>query len=148
MAVLTAAIRVATIKLGYKELKPSQELAVRSLVDDGRDVFVSLPTGSGKSLCFCVLPGVFDEIRKSPGSSLVIVVSPLVALMKDQVKAMTDRGASAVYVGDCDEKGFNEISDGRKQLLYMSPCSQIYNGEILFKVLYSKQILLSMKHTV
>ena len=89
MEVLTAAIRVATIKLGYKELKPSQELAVRSLVD-GRDVFVSLPTGSGKSLCFCVLPGVFDEIRKSPGSSLVIVVSPLVALMKDQVKAMTD----------------------------------------------------------
>ena len=55
MEVLTAAIRVATIKLGYKELKPSQELAVRSLVD-GRDVFVSLPTGSGKSLCFCVLP--------------------------------------------------------------------------------------------
>ncbi len=50
MEVLTAAIRVATIKLGYKELKPSQELAVRSLVD-GRDVFVSLPTGSGKSLC-------------------------------------------------------------------------------------------------
>ena len=66
-------------------------------------MFVSLPTGSGKSLCFCVLPGVFDEIRKSPASSLVIAVSPLVALMKDQVKAMTDRGASAVYVGDSDD---------------------------------------------
>ncbi len=103
MEVLTAAIRVATIKLGYKELKPSQELAVRSLVD-GRDVFVSLPTAdSGKSLCFCVLPGVFDEFRKSPGSSLVMLVSPLVELMKDQVKAMTDRGTSAVYVGESDD---------------------------------------------
>ncbi len=47
-------------------------------------VFVSLPTGSGKSLCFCVLPEVFDEIRISPGSLLVIVVSPLVALADER----------------------------------------------------------------
>ena len=51
---------------------------------DGRDVFVMLPTGSGKSLCYTALPSVFDILRGKDGH-IVIVVSPLVALMKDQV---------------------------------------------------------------
>ena len=46
----------------------------------GRDVVVSLPTGSGKSLCFGLLPMVFDAIHQTSGS-IVMVVSPLVALM-------------------------------------------------------------------
>ena len=112
------AMKAAATKLGYKELRPQQELTVQSFVSCN-DVFISLPTGSGKSLCFWILPGVFDELRNTLGSSIVIVVSPLVALMKDQVKALCERGARAVYIGDAE--GLEEICSGEKQLIYMSP---------------------------
>ena len=68
---------------GYAALSPEQETAIRAFVD-GRDVFVMLPTGSGKSLCYTALPSVFDILRGKDGH-IVIVVSPLVALIKDQV---------------------------------------------------------------
>ena len=48
---------------------------------EGNDVFIALPTGSGKSLCYAVLPYAFDPIYQREGS-MVLVVSPLVALMK------------------------------------------------------------------
>ena len=73
-------------------LRPLQEEAVRRFVE-GRDVFVSFPTGGGKSLCYSVLPLVFDKLRKTAGQSLVIVASPLIALMKDQVRALAERNA-------------------------------------------------------
>ena len=50
-------------------------------------VFISLPTGSGKSFCYSVLPFVFDGLYQRVGS-IVIVVSPLIALMKDQVRRL------------------------------------------------------------
>lgn len=120
MDALTLALRVATASLGYKELHPQQERVVRSFVG-GNDVFVSLPTGSGKSLCYCLLPRVFDELKNAPGTSIVVVISPLVSLMKDQVSAMCKRNVSAVYVGDVNEEGFRDICRGKKQLIYMSP---------------------------
>ena len=49
----------------------------------GRDVFVALPTGFGKSFCFFVLPRIFDALG-SP-NSIVLVLSPLLAIMQDQV---------------------------------------------------------------
>eukprot|EP00731_Ephydatia_muelleri_P002345 Em0001g2345a len=56
----------------------------------GNDVFLILPTGSGKSLCFSVLPFAFDYLYGRVGS-IVIVVSPLIALMKDQVTALNSK---------------------------------------------------------
>ena len=50
-----------------------------------RDVFVALPTRYGKSLRYFTLPSIFDHLRTVTNQSLVFVVSPLVALMKDQV---------------------------------------------------------------
>ena len=82
--------------LGFKELRAKQEEGIRSFVK-GTDVFVSLPTGSGKSLCYWVLPFIFNFLRKRT-DSIVIVVSPLVALMKDQVNILEKFGVKAVYV--------------------------------------------------
>ena len=61
----------------------------------GRDVFVSLPTGYGKSLCYVLLPCVFDILRKVEKKSIALIVSSLVALMQDQVAGMS---VSATYV--------------------------------------------------
>lgn len=60
-------------------------------------MFVSLPTGSGKSLCYSCLSWVFDQQRNTSGS-IILVVSPLVALMKDQVAAFQNKGMNAVFV--------------------------------------------------
>ena len=58
----------------------------------GKDVFISLPTGYGKSLCFALLPYIFDTIRGVENKSIVMVVSPLIALMKDQVATFAAKG--------------------------------------------------------
>ena len=60
-------------------LKPEQ----KECIFDGKDVFVWLPTGFGKSICYEVLPFIFDK-NLGTDNSLVIVVSPLVSLMVDQ----------------------------------------------------------------
>ena len=89
-----------------------------------RDVFVSLPTGSGKSLCYSVLPWTYDRLRnRRKPSSLIIVVSPLVALMKDQVASLTKKGLSAVYVGEVgsNEDTVAEIHEGQYQVIFFSP---------------------------
>ena len=112
-------------EMGYGELRTKQETVVRQFLC-GRDVFVSLPTGSGKSLCYCILPRVFDKLRKTESCesrSMAVVVSPLIALMKDQVRAMTQRDVRAVYVGEVREGGevYIEICEGKYQLIFMSP---------------------------
>ena len=124
------AMHKATSKLGYSALHRQQEKVVKALkFVVGRDVFVSLPTGSGKSLCYCILPLVFDELSGVDGKSIVVVVSPLIALMKDQVLAMEARNVRAVYVGDCTEEGSEatEICSGKYQLVYMSPEALLTN---------------------
>ena len=76
----------AAKKLGYPEMKPEQ-LEVAASFIEGRDVFSVLPTGFGKSLCYACLPLAFDQfMKKERGYSLVIVVTPLVSIMEDQVK--------------------------------------------------------------
>ena len=68
-------------KLGYSSLRENQHKVVTSFLK-GNDVFVILLTGSGKSLCFSILPFAFDYLHGRAGS-IVIIVSPLIALMKD-----------------------------------------------------------------
>ena len=65
-----------SLRLGYRELKPCQESAVKSFVS-GKDVFVSVPTGYGKSFCYSCLPWVFDLLngKQCPYSIVVIVRS-------------------------------------------------------------------------
>ena len=83
--VIQQVIDKAARRLGYASVLEVQARAIRSIVD-GKDVFVSLPTGTGKSLCFALVPHVFDELLGyQQSTSIAIIVSPLIALMKDQV---------------------------------------------------------------
>ena len=76
-------------------LKPQQKEAVK-LVWDGEEVFILLPTGFGKSIIYELLPFLFDyklERVDTGMRSLIIVVSPLISLMVDQVDCLRHRGA-------------------------------------------------------
>ena len=97
-----SAVSNAMRTLGISELRPQQEVIIRTFIH-GRDMFVSLPTGSKKTLCYCSLPLVFDTLHGNTSQSVVVVVSPLIALMKDQVRAMKEKAVSAVYVGDLSD---------------------------------------------
>lgn len=112
-------------------LKPEQRQAVRHMYD-GRDVFLWLPTGFGKSICYEVLPFLFDcKLGKcdtvSSEGSIVIVVSPLVSLMADQVASLRSRGVSAAIMSG--HKGVDkallatdkDVEAGKFSLLFCAP---------------------------
>ena len=83
---------------GTKRSSPKQREAVEAFIS-GRDVFVCLPAGSlyGKSFCYGCLPVVFDCLRGQT-SSIVVVVTPLVAIMKEKALNFEKKGLTAVYI--------------------------------------------------
>lgn len=103
---------------GYKQFRPLQEDIVLSVLD-GRDTLALLPTGGGKSICFQVPAMVLG--------GLCIVVSPLIALMKDQVEHLRARGikAAAIYSGmrqsEIETAIDNVLYDPEYRFLYVSP---------------------------
>ena len=108
-------------------LKTKQTEAIVSFVE-GRDVFVCLPTGYGKSLCFALLPLVFNHLRGQDGS-IVICVSPLTSLMMEQRDVFSHHGMSADFVGELqhDLQSLLRVKEGKAQLLYISPESILRN---------------------
>ena len=96
---IEAVITVAFSRLGYPTVKSEQLEAAREFVK-GQDMCVSLPTGSGKSLClYGCLPLVYDSLCGNVGGnkSIVIVVSPLKALMQDPVRAFCAKCLELAY---------------------------------------------------
>lgn len=131
VAMLQTVIQKAALTLGYKQLKDKQEESIIEFAK-GRDVFVSLPTGYGKSLCYTILPKVFDLLRNADRKSMMLVVSPLVALMKDQVASITAMGLSAIYISDKQSTNASlkqSIKNGEYQIIFMSPEALICNME-------------------
>ena len=124
-------IHEAAASLGYSSLKREQLQAIQAFMS-GQDVFVSLPTGFGKSLCFGILPRLYDlkkfgTIEKK--ESIVIVVSPLKALMEDHVSSFTSKGISAGAI--TKESSFDtkqKARAGKFQLLFFSPESLLSGG--------------------
>ena len=102
---------------GFDSFLPLQEEIIRDSLE-GRDVFALLPTGGGKSLCF-QLPALMRE-------GLTVIVSPLIALMKDQVDALKAAGIAATFLNssldsrELWERG-RELNEGRYRLLYVAP---------------------------
>ena len=122
---IDAAVESAFNTLGYERPTDDQVKVIRAFLS-GKDVFVMLPTGSGKSLCFVALPLVFDYLRrvaqaKKCHNSIVVVVSPLTALIKDQV-AKYGRAVTCAYLKDEIDINFREsLYRGDFQLIYSSP---------------------------
>ena len=114
------AVTTASTELGYASLKDKQKEVITKFIS-GRDVFAALPTGYGKSLCYGCLPRIYDQLRSVQGS-ITVIVSPLTALMKDQVESFGKRGVSAALVtSDCDEQIKADVVEGRYQLVFISP---------------------------
>ncbi len=102
---------------GYDGFRPMQEEIITAALE-GKDVLAIMPTGGGKSVCFQV-PGLIKE-------GITIVVTPLIALMKDQVQNLNDRGvrALAVHAGMSRHEvdlALNNAAYGDYKFLYLSP---------------------------
>ena len=110
---MEAAIASSCAMMGVAELKEKQKDAIKSFVE-GNDVLVILPTGYGKSLCFALLPLVFDYLRGEANTSIVICVSPLTSLMMEQRTRFSHRGLSAEFVGELqtDPKSMRNVEKG------------------------------------
>lgn len=102
---------------GYDTFRPGQELLIDSILS-GRDVLGIMPTGAGKSLCYQVpallLPGI------------TVVISPLISLMNDQVRALNDAGIHAAYINSTltdnqITKALQYAAAGRYKIIYVAP---------------------------
>ena len=102
---------------GYDEFRKGQEQIITAILE-GRDALAVMPTGSGKSLCYqvpaLILPG------------LTIVISPLISLMQDQVKALNEAGVHAGYINSSLTEGqirrvYELALEGRFKILYVAP---------------------------
>jgi ATP-dependent DNA helicase RecQ len=110
-------LKVIARHWGFRGLRPLQEQAM-SAVLDGRDSLVVLPTGGGKSLCYQA-PAVYR-------GGTTLVVSPLIALMKDQVDALRSLGIAAAQLDSSlssveHRAYYNDLQQGAIRLLFVSP---------------------------
>ncbi|MCU1315385.1 MAG: ATP-dependent helicase, RecQ family [Candidatus Acidoferrum typicum] len=111
---------------GYESFRPGQESIVRSIAA-GRDACVVMPTGGGKSLCY-QLPAVLD-------ATTAVVISPLIALMQDQVAQLLQMGISAACLNAAtppEERThiLQHAATGKYQLLYLSPERIAFSGTV------------------
>jgi ATP-dependent DNA helicase RecQ len=111
---------------GYASFRGPQEAIVRHVIGGGSGL-VLMPTGGGKSLCYQV-PALCR-----PG--LAVVISPLIALMQDQVEALQQLGiaAAALHSGleaDESQRVWRQLSDGQLDLIYVSP-ERLLSGDLL-----------------
>jgi ATP-dependent DNA helicase RecQ len=109
---------------GFTSFRPLQEQIIRDALA-GKDVFALLPTGGGKSLCF-QLPAI-----ARPG--LTVVISPLIALMKDQVDALQASGVAATFLNSSLAAGegrerLRGLHNGQFNLLYVAPERLMLSG--------------------
>ena len=126
-ALLAAALRRW---FGFDCFRPGQEAVVRDALAR-RDVLAIMPTGGGKSLCF-QLPAVI-------GSGVTLVISPLIALMQDQVRLLQDNGIAATFINSSLAQGelANRVAAllrGEYKLLYLAP-ERVLHPEFLSGVL-------------
>ena len=119
---------------GYKEFKPLQKQVIQNVLR-GCDTLAVMPTGGGKSLCYQIPALIFK--------GLTVVVSPLIALMQDQVSQLNAAGVSAAFLNSSlDWESYkavqNQIKSGLVKLLYVSP--EGLNTQRMTDLLHSEEV--------
>jgi ATP-dependent DNA helicase RecQ len=109
--------KILTSVFGYDSFRENQEDIITAIMS-GKDVFTSMPTGGGKSLCYQIPGMMFD--------GLTVVISPLIALMKDQVDDAISKGIPAAFLNSTLKKEqisgiYSRLHKNEIKLLYLSP---------------------------
>ena len=125
MADLSAVFDHVCEMFGIRELNAYQREAIVQFVQKKTDVFVNLPTGYGKSLIYQALPFVYDSILEA--DHIVVVVSLLVNLMKDQVDKLANLGILAASLSEISEENAKGVVEGRFSIVYGSPEAWLKN---------------------
>ncbi|MBN2738754.1 MAG: DNA helicase RecQ [Spirochaetales bacterium] len=134
---MTATIQETLKKcFGFNEFRPNQKEIIENILS-GRDVFVIMPTGGGKSLCF--------QLPAKIMTGVTVVISPLISLMKDQVEAALENNIQARFINSSLDFSaitgiYQQIMAGKVDLLYISP--ERLANENFYKRLKQMQIAL------
>jgi ATP-dependent DNA helicase RecQ len=139
MSDLAAAQRLLRTTFGFETFRAGQADIVAAVLD-GRDVLAVMPTGSGKSLCY-QLPGLLRD-------GLTIVVSPLIALMRNQVAQLRGYGIAAAALNSANDAAENRaildsIARGELRLVYVAP-ERLVKSETLDRLKRAKVALLAV----
>lgn len=121
---------------GYDSFRPGQESVINAVLE-GRDILAVMPTGAGKSLCY--------QVPAMLLSGITLVISPLISLMQDQVKALNEAGVDAAFINSSlSEKELNDTFKnaykGHYKIIYVAPERLMSEGFISF----AKSVEISM----
>ena len=113
---------------GYDSFRPGQEAVINAVLE-GRDILAVMPTGAGKSLCY--------QVPAMLLSGITLVISPLISLMQDQVKALNEAGVNAAFINSSlSEKELNDTFKnaykGYYKIIYVAPERLMSEGFISF----------------
>lgn len=122
---ITRAQEILKHQFGYDSFRMNQQAAIECVLQK-KDCVVLMPTGGGKSLCYQIPALMLD--------GLTVVVSPLIALMKDQVDALKNNGVEAAFLnstqtGREQTEVFRAVRSGRLKLLYVAPERLLQSGD-------------------
>src|SRR5512144_2855819 len=136
---LAAAQRILRTTFGFEAFRAGQSEIIAAVLD-GRDVLAVMPTGSGKSLCY-QLPALVRD-------GLTVVVSPLIALMRNQVAQLCGYGVAAAALNSANDPAENRsilerIARGELRLIYVAP-ERLVKGETLGLLARAKVSLLAV----
>ena len=125
-------------QFGYDSFRMNQEAAIAAVLDK-KDAVVLMPTGGGKSLCYQI-PALMND-------GLTLVVSPLIALMKDQVDALVSNGVKAAFLNSSQTSReqvevFQKVRSGELKLLYVAPERLLQSGDQFINFLDSIDVSL------
>ncbi len=135
---ITHALEVLKHKFGYDGFRMQQQAAIEAVLGR-RDCVVLMPTGGGKSICYQI-PALMSD-------GLTIVVSPLIALMKDQVDSLKSNGIDAAFLNSSQTGAeqvevFRQIREGSLKLLYVAPERILQSSDQFVNFLRSLKISL------